>query len=96
MRDATGEAPDGFHFLRLTKLLLESATLGDIFHEEFIRRLAIFIADPTAGDANYGGRTVLAHPFGGQAVELFQRAETIRELKPLLRILIKRTQMAPE
>ena len=33
--NAAGQTTDGFHFLRLAKLLLEGAVLGDVFGEEF-------------------------------------------------------------
>ena len=35
VRDAAGEAADGFHFLRLAELLLQRARFGDVFHENF-------------------------------------------------------------
>src|SRR6202167_6613012 len=33
--DASGETTDRFHFLRLTELIFEDATLGDVFGDGF-------------------------------------------------------------
>ncbi len=35
VRDAAGQASDGFHLLGLAKLLLQRSMLGDVFGEEF-------------------------------------------------------------
>ncbi len=61
--DASGEAADGFHFLRLTELIFEDAALGDVFGDGF-ENVGGFV---TAGygasaDADGDGGSVFALP----------------------------------
>src|SRR4051812_22780114 len=41
MRNSTGEPADGFHLLRLLKLLLQQALLGNVLNENFITRASV-------------------------------------------------------
>ena len=57
VRDAAGQAADGFHLLRLPQLLLQGAALGDVLGKEFEYDSAFAaIGDRAAGNANHGGR----------------------------------------
>ena len=89
VRDAAGEAADGFHLLRLAQLLLERAALGDVFGEEFEDNpFFAAVGDGATGDAN-DRRAVLAFPFGVQAFERRCRAQIVGEVEPLVGVGIE-------
>ena len=70
MRDAAGEAADGFHFLRLAKLLFEGAALGDVFGEQLEHNSALApVGDRATGDAHHGCDAVFSLPFRGESFE---------------------------
>ena len=81
--DASGEASDGFHFLRLAELLFERATLGDVFGEEFEDdSFLAAVRHRTAGDADHGGAS-FALPLRGKSLKGSGGAEAIGEIEPL-------------
>ena len=70
MRDPAGEAPHGFHLLRLTELGLEQLTLGDVFDDDVEGlHAAVRVAHRAPRLADRDGLAVLAapHRLGGEA-----------------------------
>ncbi len=76
--DASGETADGFHFLRLTELIFEDATLGDVFGDGFenISGL-VFGGDGAAADADGDGGSILALPASFKAIHATGAAEFV-------------------
>ena len=50
MRDAAGEASDGFHLLRLAELLLQGAAFGDVLGEQFEEDGVAIVAEGASGE----------------------------------------------
>ena len=97
MRDAAGKAADGFHFLRLPKLLLEGAAFGDVFGEQFEYDPALAaVADRATGDANHGGDAILALPFRGQSFERGRRAQKVGEIEPVVVVSVESEDVLPD
>jgi hypothetical protein len=85
--DATGEAADGFHFLRLAELIFEHPALGDVFGDGFqnVGRL-IFGSDGAAADADDDGVAIFALPAGFEAVHTPGVAKFFYQARVFLRI----------
>src|SRR5947199_10619283 len=73
MRDPAGQAAHGLHLLRLTQLLFQGATLGDILRDD-LEDHAFFTAvdDGTPRDSHDAGAAV-ARPVSGYSVEHARR-----------------------
>ena len=69
MRDAARKAPDGLHFLRLTKLFFELPPVGNVFRDDlqFFRGL-FHSADRAAAQAHDNHMSVFALPLHFHAV----------------------------
>ena len=91
--DAAGETSDGFHLLRLLKLLFEGAPFGHVFGKKLEGFDLVSAGNSAAGNANYGGSSILAHPLDDEPVESRGAAQIIRQLEPLLRVRVKSAEM---
>ena len=65
VRDAAGQLPDGFEFLRLEQLLLDGDPVGHIFHHHFEARIFLSrYASPPRVDTHSDRLSILALPSG--------------------------------
>ena len=70
MGDAAGETADGFHLLRLAKLLFQSTAFGNILGEELEEDGVAVVTDSASRETNDDGAAVLPHPLGDQAMKV--------------------------
>ena len=94
VRDAAGEAADGFHFLRLTELHFQRSGLGHVFDENLER------CRPTCpfGIDRPEMRATMEEPFRVthsvvKIVEFLARMKIVGSLKPLLGIGVETSEM---
>jgi len=92
--DATGEAADRLHFLRLAELQLQYAGFGNVFHEKFEAASFLAIWNRASGNTRHDGRAILADALRGQVVEFLPRVKIISGLKPLLGVGVQASQMS--
>ena len=97
MRDAAGQTANGFHFLRLSELQLQSAGFSNVFHKD-LEAVSIFaVRNRPSGNACHDRGPILTHALRGQIVEFFSCVKIIGSLKPLLGVGVQASQMpAPE
>src|SRR5271166_4800554 len=76
--DASGETADGFHFLRLTELIFEDATLGDVFGNGFEDVGGLVLGgDGATADAHGNHTSVLAFPADFETIHAAGAAEFV-------------------
>ena len=89
MRDPAGQAAHGLHLLRLTQLLFQGATLGDILREEFEDHAFFTAVDHGTPRDSHDAGAALALPVSDYSFERFRGAQAIRQLEPLFGIVVE-------
>ncbi len=81
MGHSAGQAADGFHLLGLAELVLEHATVGNVFGNR-LQHVGWFvdIADGAAADADSDGATIFALPLDFDAIEASGATEFVDEV----------------
>ena len=77
MGNAAGQPTNGFHLLRLTELLLQGATLGDIFGKQLESGAVIAVGHSPPGHPDDGAHSIFPLPFRDEAVKGRSRTKMV-------------------